>query len=431
MNPLSTSYLKNLQTYKIQNLHLEDEFIHPNYLEQSIFNVPSSICKLLNVPEMGSPALRKDILDPLGEDIENVIFILADAVAFHRIEKWMRENDSLVWNQFQESGVFAPLTSISPSTTSAATTTFWTGSPPAQHGIAGYEVWLREFGVTANMILHKPITYGGHSGGLKLAGFEPETFLPVEKFGTHLKTHGVEAHSFQHYSILNSGLSNSFLHDASLHGTSTFPDIWISLREMLESTKGQKTYSWVYWGDYDGSAHFFGPDDERPVADFKNFSDAFEEYFLGRIDRELKEGTVVILGADHGQITTDKEADHFDLKNHHDFKKLLHMNPTGENRLAYLHVRPGKVDAVNAYIEKAWPAQFSVLNSAEALENGLFGPGPIHENMKSRIGDLTLVAKGDAFLWWANKANPLAGRHGGLSAEEMLVPFLAMRLDGK
>jgi len=365
----------------------------------------------------------------LGEGIENVIFILADAVAFHRIENWMNENESLVWNRFRDSGVFAPLTSVSPSTTSAATTTFWTGSPPAQHGIAGYEVWLREYGVTANMILHRPITYRGGNAGLELAGFAPETFLPVDKFGTHLEAHGVAAHSFQHYSISNSGLSNSFLQDASLHGTSTLPDVWISLREMLESSKGQKTYSWVYWGDYDGSAHFFGPDAERPVADFKNFSDSFEEYFLGRISSELKEGTVVILGADHGQITTDKEEDHFDLNNHPEFTDLLHMNPTGENRLAYLHVRPGKEDEVLAYIEKAWPEQFSVLKSEDALANGLFGPGPFHENMKSRIGDLTLIAKGDAFLWWANKPNPISGRHGGLSAEEMIVPFLAARLD--
>ena len=65
-------------------------------MDQSIFNVPSSICKLLNIPEMGSPSLRKEILDPLGDDIENVIFILADAVAFHRIENWMNDDKHIL-----------------------------------------------------------------------------------------------------------------------------------------------------------------------------------------------------------------------------------------------------------------------------------------------------------------------------------------------
>ena len=38
------------------------------------------------------------------------------------------------------------------------------------------------------------------------------------------------------------------------------------------------------------------------------------------------------------------------------------------------------------------------------------------------------VAKGSAYWWWANAENALYGRHGGLSADEMLVPLLAARL---
>jgi hypothetical protein len=43
-------------------------------------------------------------------------------------------------------------------------------------------------------------------------------------------------------------------------------------------------------------------------------------------------------------------------------------------------------------------------------------------------GNLIAAAKGNAYWWWADKENPLIGRHGGLSEEEMLVPFLAARL---
>jgi hypothetical protein len=45
-----------------------------------------------------------------------------------------------------------------------------------------------------------------------------------------------------------------------------------------------------------------------------------------------------------------------------------------------------------------------------------------------RLGDVIALARGDSYLWWANKDNPLIGRHGGLSPEEMLVPLLAVRL---
>jgi hypothetical protein len=39
------------------------------------------------------------------------------------------------------------------------------------------------------------------------------------------------------------------------------------------------------------------------------------------------------------------------------------------------------------------------------------------------------VSQGSAYLWWAPKENVLIGRHGGVSPEEMLVPFLAARLE--
>jgi hypothetical protein len=62
------------------------------------------------------------------------------------------------------------------------------------------------------------------------------------------------------------------------------------------------------------------------------------------------------------------------------------------------------------------------------VDAGLFGPGTPHPEIFNRIGDLIVAAKGSAYWWWAAKENPLIGRHGGLSADEMLVPFLAAKL---
>jgi hypothetical protein len=45
-----------------------------------------------------------------------------------------------------------------------------------------------------------------------------------------------------------------------------------------------------------------------------------------------------------------------------------------------------------------------------------------------RLGDLTLIAHKDAYMWWTDKDNILIGRHGGLHPDEMLVPFLAVKL---
>ena len=105
-------------------------------------------------------------------------------------------------------------------------------------------------------------------------------------------------------------------------------------------------YAWVYWGELDHLSHIYGPDDERTVAEFASFSTAFERLFLSRLSPELRRDTLVILTADHGQINTQKYSN-YDLNHHPEFTRRLHLQPTGENRMAYLYLRPGQYDGTD------------------------------------------------------------------------------------
>lgn len=424
MNELLTS----LRAHRLPGLTLFDGAIHPNYGGQSILNVPSSVCQLLGVPPLAAPPLRPEILEPLGGSFRSVVVILMDALAFHRLERWLAADDSLIWHRLLERGVLAPLTSITPSTTSAALTTLWTGSPPAGHGVMGYEMWLKEYGIVADMIQHRPASYHWGAPGLHHAGFQPGLFLPTPSISTHLRAHGVTPHVFQHVSIVNSGLSQTFFGDAERHGITTPADTWVSVRELLDGAPHARHYVWAYWGAIDTFSHLKGPDDERVEAEFVAFSAAFERNFLGRLSPAARGNTAVILIADHGQRTTDRGNRRYNLANHPDFLSRLHIKPTGENRFTYLYIRPGQEQAVRDYIEAAWPGEFHLLDPAEALSGGLFGPGPRHPRVAERTGDLIAAARGDAYWWWSAEPDPLIGRHGGLTADEMIVPFLAARL---
>jgi hypothetical protein len=116
------------------------------------------------------------------------------------------------------------------------------------------------------------------------------------------------------------------------------------------------------------------------------------------------------------------------LSNHPGLVRRLHILPTGENRLMSLFIRPGQVEAVREYIQRTWPNQFVFMDPTFAVEAGLFGPGKAHPSLGDRLGDLIVAAKGGAYLWWGRQADHLYGRHGGLSPDEMIVPFLAVRL---
>ena len=419
--------LPRLQKNRLPGLDLGAGFIYPAYMGQSILNIPSSLCYFLDVPGIGTDPLIPEILEAVGNGVRRLILVLMDALALHRLQGWMADGTAPVWDKLAQDGLLAPLTSITPSTTSAALTSLWTGRSAAEHGILGYEMWLKEYGVVANTILHAPITFQNDVGSLQKAGFSPEKFMPLPTLGTHLDRHGVNTFALQHKSIAHSGLSQMFFNNVNVRAFNSAADLWINVRKLLEGRAGEKLYAWVYWGIVDHFGHIYGPDDERTAAEFASFSDAFERLFLNRLRPSLRQDTLLILAADHGQIATQANP-HYELRNHPELVRRLHILPSGENRLAYLFVKPGQTEAVAEYLERTWPGQFDLLDPVYAVDQGLFGPGAIHPRLLDRLGEYIVIAREDAYLWWPDKRNHLKGRHGGLHPQEMLVPFLAVRL---
>ena len=376
---------------------------------------------------MGTSPLHPLLTCSGSPNIRRVILILVDALSLHRLQRWMFDGTAPVWSRLIEQGRLSALTSIVPSTTSAALTSLWTGRSPAEHGVVGYELWLKEFGVVSNLILYAPISFENDAGSLVKAGFRPENFLNLPAFGTHLASSKVKSHALQHRSIIHSGLSQMLLKDVDVHGYLTPHELWVNLRHLVESNPRQRQYIWVYTGQLDHFSHYYHPDDERTVAEFREFSWSFEQYFLERLSPSGRNGTLLLLTADHGMLATQKSV-HYDLRNHPELLRLLHIMPTGEHRFMYLFIKPGQKDAVRSYFDLAWPGQFVFLDPTDAVVRGLFGPGTPHPRLSDRTGDLIVAARNDAYLWWAEKDNPLIGQHGGLSAEEMIVPLLSVIL---
>ncbi len=428
MIEFNEDHYQQLIQKKVHGIPLADEMIPPAYDGQSILNIPPTIAALLDVPLPGKIPLSQEITSHLPQKINNVILVLMDALALHRFRSWTAANPDLVWNYLASDSRLLPLTSITPSTTSAAITTLWTGASAAEHGVMGYEMWLKQYGMTINTILHKPFAFQKGTGSLKAAGFDPLTFLPVESIADSFQEHGVDVHAFQHSAIIHSGLSEMFMGNAVRHPIRSPADLWIDVRRLLEEHQDRRKYLWVYWGNVDHLSHVEGPDDERPGAEFTLFSAAMERFFLNQLSPEIKKKTLLILTADHGQKATDKTLDHYHLKYHPEFLEMLHLQPTGESRLAYLHIRPGYEARVRQYVQEQWPNEFMLMDAQQAVSAGLFGPGRPHPDLNNRVGDLVAAARGEAYWWRGAQENPLIGRHGGLSAEEMVVPFLAVPL---
>jgi hypothetical protein len=428
MTDLTEQLYSTLRSFRLPGLDLGEDSVHPNYAGLSLLNLPSSICRWLGAPDLGARPLIPEIIGHFGEGrARRVIMIVVDGLGLDLFARFQSAAAAHPWTRLAQEGIFAPLTSVVPSTTSAALTTLWSGRSPAEHGIVGYELWLKEFGIVANMIRHSPMSFESSAqavGSLEQAGFEPERVLPWPTLGTHLEAAGISSYAFQHASIARSGLSRMFFKDVNIRPFISAAELWINLRSLLETSLDERFFAWVYWSEVDLLGHLYGADDERLAAEFSQFSQSFEDLFLSRLSTRARQDTLVVMTADHGQIYTPYNP-HYDLKNHPKLQRRLHIQPTGENRLFYLHPRPGQMEAASEYIQRTWPRQFRLYDPGYALEAGLFGPGETHPALYSRLGDLIGAAQKQAYLWWSHKDNRLLGRHGGLSTEEMLVPLAA------
>ena len=409
----------------LNKLQLPQVFTQPDYQGGSIANIPSTICQWLGAPPIRNTPLRDEIITTHQKQYDRVVMFLIDALAYQRLIDWTAQGKLPYWEKILSRGVVKPITSISPSTTAAALTTYWTGATVSEHGVVAYEAWLKEYGVVANMIMHQPITMHGLSGSLQNAGYDPATAVPVKKMGEHLKQHGIETHAIQHGSIIRSGLSETFMQEAHRHPIKSTSDMFYTLKEILDAPLEKKQYIWCYHSIVDSLGHMFGPDEKRSVAEMESIGHDLWEILLR--ENQKDHNTLFLVSADHGQITTPKD-DFYDINYHPDLLKLLHIRPTGEGRFVFLYPKPGKVQAVYDYFEKTWGDEFVLYPSEDLYQAGIFGDSKTYPDFEDRIGEITALATTDKYIWRGLGANPLIGKHGGLTHIEMIVPLLMIDL---
>jgi hypothetical protein len=426
MPDLTSTLLPDIHAFRLPGLELGPGAVHPNYSGRSILNLPSTLDRWLGLPPGPHAPLAIPGLDDLAAGAGQVVVCLLDALSLSRFSAWL-DGPGQALQPLVAGGLLAPLTSVVPSTTTAALTTLWTGRSPAEHGILGYELLLREYGLVVNMITLAPAAFDNQRGLLERAGVHPPSLLPVPTLGSRLAQAGVEAHAFIGNAIRGSGLSRMHYADVELHGFGSPADLWHSVRRLVERPTQGRRFVWVYYSGVDALSHVYGPDSDRVQVEYEFFTRALVDLFVHALDRNAAREVVLLLLADHGQVSTPIQP-HYQLTRHNDLTRRLHLTPTGESRLPYLYLRPGQAQAVEEYLARAWPGAFGLLDSEHALRAGLFGPGEPCDQAAARLGDRIVVSRDSAYWWWADRPDTLLGRHGSLTAEEMIVPLLAVRL---
>jgi hypothetical protein len=403
-------------------------WVVPHYDDLSIANIPATVAALLGSELPGAlPALPSDVWADWLPGLQRIVLVVLDALGYRQLQRMWAAGEGQIFSSLAAAGRLAPLTSVFPSTTDAALVSLRTGVPPAAHGWLAYEMYLREWGIAANAILLCPVWT--RQGGLLVDwGLDPETIVPIPTLAGHLADVGV----------FNGAVLSAYLKDtpftkmlyrgvAEIRGHIHASDLWVHLRHLLAETQGKRAFLTVYWSGLDTLAHAYGPDTDLWAAEFHTVSHLLEREFLASLPAKDRDGTLLLITADHGQLLIPAEqiliaSEDPELRRH------LLVPISGESRAAFIYPRPGRAQAIRDYLVSAFPGWFTVLDSAEALEAGLMGQ-PIADETYARAGELLVLPRDNHALQRAPLAVPLLGRHGGLTQDEMLVPFIGTRLE--
>lgn len=424
--------LKTIKANQLPVIKAQPGFIFPHLNGYSVANLPASIFQWLGTSLADGKPLDPCLTKALPGIYDEVILLVVDSLGmalFNRLLQHIQEfSAKSAWQQLWDETSLACLTSTCPSTTTTVLTSLWTGREASQHGLVGYEMWLQEYGVIANMISHAPVDQADDIGSLCKLGFDPLRFLPVGCVGRELKQAGITTHAFLHASIAGSGLSQMLMADAQTHPWRTYYDLWRILLEQEQKPNG-KAYTYIYLGDIDTLSHRRGPGHELVWQAWLEFSSQLAEY-LTHLKQITKKKILILLTADHGQVDQEIK-DEFELRNHPKLIAMLKRMPSGESRLPYLYPQTGMEEKIVEYVQNTWTGKFQILRRDDFISSGALGGSMPSQTIRDRVGELVVIPTGKDYLRWAGKENLLAGRHGGFLEEEMVVPLMAIQIPNR
>jgi predicted AlkP superfamily pyrophosphatase or phosphodiesterase len=400
----------------------------PAYGGRSLPNVTRSVVDALGV-ELGSgpevsPPLEQEV-DPFrgGRAEGTVVVLLVDGFGWKAFDTWTSAATGTyapVWRRLAQ-----PITTVFPTTTTAALTSLSTAAPPGRTGVVGYRQFLPAFGTVAD-ILHMAPVGVSHAESLVGPHWTPSIVSGVPSiFRRGAPGVAVSRDRFQ-----GTGFTRILYDGAEYVPYVTASDLAHQLARVLGRSPAPPLV-FAYWDELDTVHHARGPRDDMFGLEADRLGQLID-HVARAIDPGRARSTTLLVTADHGQKPTEPSAQiRVDLEPA--IAREMSRPLAGDRRAAYLAARPGRSAALRSALESRVPPGSQIVDTDDALAAGLFGPPPFHPELRDRIGDLIVFVPEPAGLIQvppgaAPSSREVHGSHGGLTPEELLIPLVAGRL---
>ena len=359
-----------------------ERYVRPEYDGACITNLVPALLEWPDAPSWMPPAA-------LAAD--QVVLLVLDGLGWCQLQD---HRDQLPVMSSLEGG---PITTVAPSTTAAALTSIATGLPPGEHGVVGYRIRLENDVV--NMLRWS--TDRGDARG----AHPPTVVQPHEAFC------GQRPAIVTRAEFSTTGFTQAHLAGARFHGYRVMSSL---VGQVTELVRGGEPFVYAYYEGVDKVAHEYG------LGAYYRAELRSADTLVSWLLEDLPAGTAVVIVADHGQVETGDNI----IEPHPTVLASTSMQ-SGEGRFRWLHARPGRARALYEAARTHHDAHAWVRTRDEVIDEQWFGP-KVGDELAARLGDVCLVAKGTVAFHDPADTGPfrLIGRHGSLTAAEMLVPLL-------
>lgn len=386
----------------------------PDYTRGNLLNLVQSVAVACGDANPPNPELSSLTPDELWET-RHIVLLVVDGLGQKTLdESRVAPNLASHWR--------TTLTSVFPSTTASAITAFMSGLAPSQHGLTGWHMYLEEIGRTLAIL---PMTPREEPPVQPAAPDVTSPLLPeLFDYPTLFQRLGRESWVLSPQSIAGSPFNAWHTRGAKVVPYATLPQLFEQLQFLMAAETPRFIYA--YYPELDTVSHRFGTSSDQARETLAAFDAAFGDLMT----RRQEPSTWMLVTADHGFIDSPPERV-ISLDDHPRLAACLARPLCGERRAAYAYVLPERRVEFESYVEEHLSESAILEPSAELIGRGWFGPPPVHRRLASRVGDYTLLMKGNwtikDWLPW-EKRYVMIGVHGGTSADEMLIPLIAAKI---
>lgn len=383
--------------------------VRPDYRGGGITNLMSSLVRGLGGDNGTYPPLTLLPPDEVA-GAHNVVLLIIDGLGYHYLQRQ---------GKMLSAYLRGSLSTVFPTSTAPAITTFLTGTGPQQHAVTGWFMHLRELGTVAKLLPFQP-RWGGNSFAKENIRAEaliarPSVFERLDAEGHFIIEKRLVDMS---YTIAGAGRAERI-------GYSDLRGCFTAIHRLVRRKRGRRKYIYAYWPYLDTLTHHHGVESAVVATHFRELETALAAF----LESLRGTDTLIVVSADHGLIDTTPE-DVVWLGAHPELQDCLALPLCGEPRAAYCYLRPGRVERFRQYVSECLSDRCELYASEDLIHQGWFGFGEPEPRLRERIGDFVLIAKGRTVIKdtvfgeevWAD-----TGVHGGLSEEELRVPLMVAR----